>query len=122
MNLGLSDKLKLAFPDLVPVGRPLVENPKILDPKWLAGFTSGEGCFLIGLTPSKSNSTGYRVYLVFQLSQHSRDEYLIRSILKFLDCGLVIQRGEAFDFRVTKFKDIWEKIIPFFKKYPGSEE
>ena len=33
MNLGLSDKLKLAFPDLVPVGRPLVENPKILDPK-----------------------------------------------------------------------------------------
>jgi len=32
MNLGLSEELKLAFPDVVPVVRPLVENPKIIDP------------------------------------------------------------------------------------------
>jgi len=32
MNRGLSEELKLAFPDVVPVFRPLVENPKILDP------------------------------------------------------------------------------------------
>ena len=32
MNLGLSDKLKLFFPDIVPVERPIVENPKIKDP------------------------------------------------------------------------------------------
>ena len=28
MNLGLSEKLKVAFPDVVPVVRPLVENPQ----------------------------------------------------------------------------------------------
>ena len=43
MNRGLSKELKLAFPDVVPVVRPLVENPKIIDPHWLAGFTSAEG-------------------------------------------------------------------------------
>jgi len=32
MNRGLSEELKLAFPDVVPVFRPLFENPKILDP------------------------------------------------------------------------------------------
>ena len=34
MNRGLSEELKLAFPDVVPqiVLRPLVENPQILDP------------------------------------------------------------------------------------------
>ena len=32
MNRGLSEELKLAFPDVVPVVRPLVENPKIIDP------------------------------------------------------------------------------------------
>ena len=32
INLGLSDKLKLFFPDIVPVERPIVENPKIKDP------------------------------------------------------------------------------------------
>ena len=32
MNLSLSGKLQLAFPDLVPVVRPTVDNPKFLDP------------------------------------------------------------------------------------------
>jgi len=32
MNRGLSEKLKLAFPDVVPVVRPLVKNTKIEDP------------------------------------------------------------------------------------------
>ena len=34
MNHGLSPKLKLAFPDIVPqiVVRPLVENQKVHDP------------------------------------------------------------------------------------------
>ena len=33
MNRGLSDKLKLAFPYVVPVVRPLVELPKTIDPQ-----------------------------------------------------------------------------------------
>ena len=32
MNLGLSEKLKEEFPDVVPVVRPLVLNQKIQDP------------------------------------------------------------------------------------------
>ena len=32
MNKGLSEKLKLAFPSVVPVLRPLVENSKTIDP------------------------------------------------------------------------------------------
>jgi len=31
MNHGLSEKLKLAFPDVVPVERPKVETPKTID-------------------------------------------------------------------------------------------
>ncbi len=46
-NLGLSEKLKLAFPDVIPVVRPLVPAPLIKDAGWLAGFVSGEGCFMI---------------------------------------------------------------------------
>ena len=33
MNRGLSDELSAAFPGIVPVVRPLVENPKIHDPQ-----------------------------------------------------------------------------------------
>ena len=33
LNLGLSDKLKLAFPDVVPAERPIVELPRTVDPQ-----------------------------------------------------------------------------------------
>ena len=39
MNLGLSESLQAAFPDLLPMSRPLVNNPTI-DPEWIAGFAS----------------------------------------------------------------------------------
>ena len=47
MNLGISDELKIVFPDVIPVTRPIVKNQIIEDPQWLAGFTGGEGCFMI---------------------------------------------------------------------------
>jgi len=45
MNLGLSDYLKTAFPDVIPKIRPLVKNKTIADPQWLAGFAAAENCF-----------------------------------------------------------------------------
>jgi len=62
-------------------------------------------------------SLGFQVILVFQLTQHSRYEKLMRSLIEYFDCGNIRQRGEAFDFIVTKLSDIENKIIPFFQKY-----
>ena len=117
MNLGLSDKLKVAFPDVVPVERPLVELPQTIDPQWLAGFTDAEGSFLIKVTPSKTK-VGQRVQLIFQLTQHSRDEKLMRSLIELLKSGKIHKDRDSYKFCVTKFDDIVNKIIPFFKKYP----
>ena len=118
MNLGLSEELKLAFPDVVPVVRPLVENPKNIDSNWLAGFTSGEGCFLINIVKSQRYKLGEAVQLVFKITQHEREEQLIREAgIEFLNCGNIYKNREAFDFTVSKFQDIDEKIIPFFLKY-----
>jgi hypothetical protein len=49
MNYGLSEKLILAFPDIVAVKRPLVNCQEIADPNWLAGFTAAEGCFQVSI-------------------------------------------------------------------------
>ena len=117
MNLGLSDKLKLAFPDVVPVERPLVEVPLTIEPEWLAGFTCAEGCFFILITESKTSSVGHKVQLVYQLTQHARDQILMFSIKEFHNCGNVTKDRDCLKYRVTKFQDVCEKIIPFFKKY-----
>lgn len=47
VNLGLSEELKAAFPNTIPVPKPIVEDQEIKDPNWLSGFVSAEGCFLI---------------------------------------------------------------------------
>ena len=116
MNRGLSDKLIVAFTDVVPVIIPLVENPQGLDPNRLAGFTSGEGCFLLRITKA-TTKLGFSVQLVLEIVQHARDKQLLISMMKYLDCGSIIIYKNACFYRVTKFADVTEKIIPFFQKY-----
>ena len=60
---------------------------------------------------------GEAVQLFFQVTQHSRDKKIMRSLIGILNCGEIYIKGEAFDFRVSKFNDIIKIIIPFFQKY-----
>jgi hypothetical protein len=83
----------------------------------------------LNISPNKPNP---QVQLVFQLTQHSRDEKLMRGLIEYLGCGNVRQKRESFVFIVTKFEDLLYKIIPrglpassrfsggrsFFNKYP----
>lgn len=118
-NDGLTDQLKTAFSDAVPVQRPIVVDQVIQDPNWVAGFTTGEGCFLIDIFKS-SVKLGSASKLRFSITQHSRDEQLLRSFVAYLGCGYYIPRasGNAGDFFCSKISDLLDKIIPFYTKYP----
>lgn len=124
INLGLSDVLKTAFPNLDPVLRPKVEATENPDPNWLAGFIDGEGCFYIGIYESKKYKAGACVQLRFSISQHSRDAELMRNIVNALGCGRLQehQKKSAVEFVVTDVWGIVEKIIPYFDKYPLCKE
>ena len=120
LNIGLSDKLKKAFPKVVAVNRPIVPNQNIPDPMWIAGFTSAEGCFLVNIKQSKTISLGYQTFLRFQITQHIRDRFLLINIINYLGCGHLREgkNVEFLDIEVQKLSDIHDKIIPFFIKYP----
>jgi len=85
----------------------------------LAGFVSGEGSFGVQIYKAKTK-LGEAVKVIFTITQHIRDEQLMLNLIKYLDCGNVTKRNreEAVDFKVFKFSDINNKIIPFFEKYP----
>lgn len=118
LNLGLSESLKTAFPNIIPVLRPEVANITIPDGEWLAGFTSGEGCFFVSVNKSSTHVSGFQVQLIFQITQHSRDERLIQSLISYLDCGkLVTSSDNKVQFRVEKFMDNFDKIIKFFDNH-----
>lgn len=118
MNNGLSDELKVSFPNIVPVSRPLMEAATIPHPFWLAGFTTAEGCFLINLIRSSAMRVGFQVRLVFTISQHNRDKQLMTTIIKYLGCGNTYDNRGSVDLVISKFKDLENKVLPIFEKYP----
>lgn len=65
MNLGLTEALIKALPEITPYPRPVVKDEKLINPYWLAGFVSGEASFFINIRRSSSNLIGYQVILFF---------------------------------------------------------
>jgi len=139
MNKGLSDELKEAFPNTknlslseaagatqVFIHKPadcqscslIPPSAEIPSPFWLSGFTSGEGSFRIKLY--KSSSLEKLAGLNFSISQHIKDEPLMRSLVSYFGCGRYTARSNKplGEYECTKLSDINEKIIPFFIKHP----
>jgi hypothetical protein len=120
MNLGLPAKLMLAFPNVLSIKIPNIENLKVQNPNWISGFTSGDGCFHVSLSKTSFTKTGYRVNLRLQLTQHNRDNKLLKSLIDYFKCGRVEEnlKTSISYYVVTNFNDITNIIIPFFDKYP----
>ena len=120
LNLGLSDELKTAFPEVVPVNRPIVSNQNIPDPMWIAGFTSAEGNFDVRL-PQSNSKTGYRVQLRFRITQHTRDLKLMEKIVQYFGAGQIYKYTKsAVHLNIVDFSLITTKIIPLFQENPWS--
>jgi len=119
LNLGLSDILKISFPNLIRIERSKVNFPISINPYWIAGFMSGDGCFSIGIYKSSKYKIGYGIILQIIFSQHSRDEVLFNNIKKVLGCGNIIKYStkNIILLKVSNFKDIYYKMIPLFNEY-----
>lgn len=91
----------------------------IKDFNWLAGFTDAEGCFFVSVRESRQSKFNEAVSLRFVLTQHLRDEELMRSLVTILGCGRYISRPnrDFGEFVVERFSDINEKILPLFEQY-----
>jgi hypothetical protein len=57
------------------------------------------------------------VQLEFVITQHVRDEQLMKNQIELLNCGILYRYGGTIRLKVTKFDDLENKIIPFFSKY-----
>jgi LAGLIDADG endonuclease len=118
-NLGLSTKLKMSFPHIIPAPRTEIKNKIMPDLYWFVGFTNGDGSFAIRKSKNSTLRHGYQYSLSFEVSQHSRDIDLFKSLKDYFGCGKVIKdtKQERCRFFVTDSKDNQTKIIPIFKKY-----
>lgn len=91
---------------------------------WVSGFADGESCFGIHSGKHKRGDSVNRT-INFIIKLRDDDTEILYQIQKALDCGTVRgyknpYRGEnrACAFTVSKVSDLFEKVIPFFEKYP----
>jgi len=78
---------------------------------------SGEGCFTVNIKQVEGKRIT-SINFIFFIAQHSRDELLVRNLVDYLSCGYLYRKSSGMvEYRVYKFSDIVEKIIPFFHKH-----
>ncbi len=90
---------------------PLINNTKLfstqntsnkLDPNYITGFTDGEGCFYIGISPNSKYDSGFRIKLSFQIGLHEKDKELLNLIKYYFGLGKIsILAGDLVLYRVT---------------------
>jgi len=116
---GVSKKVFKFYPKAFD--RLSVNLPTNLNPYWVSGFISGDGCFSIIIRESKSYKLKKQVVCSFHVTQHIKDIKLINLLSKFFNCGTVYLRSnssERCDFVVQDINSILSKIIPHFDNYP----
>ena len=86
----------------------------------MAGFVSGEGCFFIKTSKSKTHKLGMSVTLNFFVTQNIRDAYLLESFVQVFGCGSfsIVEKSGIGTFAVRNLSYIVNNIIPFFEEYP----
>ena len=92
---------------------------------WIIGFTDGEGCFSVGVFRNRIMKSGWQVFPEFVITQGEKSLFALEEMQKFFKCGKIFinkrydnHREPLYRYCVRSRKDIQEKIIPFFQKYP----
>src|SRR3989344_1567788 len=94
---------------------------------YIAGFVDGEGCFALKFRRDRQKNVGsqkVREYFYwgaeFVIQLRSDDSRILNLIKDVLSCGSVnfLKKSEQVRYSVQNIKDLKEKIVPFFEKYP----
>ena len=96
-----------------------------LNPHYMAGLVDGEGCFSVTFNRHKNNRL-LEVRLLFEIELREDDKEILERVRETLGCGniyyLNYERYKKwrphYKYKVSNLRDITQKIIPFFKKYP----
>ena len=90
---------------------------------WIVGFVDGEGCFSVSVFKNRTSKSGFQVMPEFVVTQGEKSLSVLEEIRNFFACGSIFinrrydnHKENIYRFCVRAFKDLDEKIIPFFKQ------
>lgn len=89
-----------------------------INPNWVTGFSDAESSFVLGIYASESRSSGWRVAPEFKITLHTRDEFVLEKLQAFFGVGVINKYMNTVNYKVRKFEDICNIIIPHFSNFP----
>lgn len=89
-------------------------------PGWVSGFTDGEGCFSVSFNKREKLSVGVEVRPSFSIGQKAHSRESLDKLQNYFKCGAIrySSKDGLYKYEVRNLNDLFEKIIPFFEKYP----
>lgn len=91
---------------------------------WIVGFVDGEGTFSVSFNKNITTSSGWQIFPEFVITQGAKSLFALEEIQKFFECGKLYEnrrkdnhKENLYRFCVRSFKDLEEKIVPFFQKH-----
>lgn len=87
---------------------------------YLSGYSDGEGSFCISFSPRSKLRIGLEVRPSFSVSQNEDRSEVLRLFQETFDCGTIRpdRSDKTFKFETRNLKNLIEKVIPFFKRFP----
>ncbi len=88
--------------------------------QYLSGYTDGEGSFCISFSPRPKLKTSLEVRPSFSVSQNGDRQEVLAVFQRYLECGTIRRNpsDRTFKYEVRSIKDLMQKVIPHFLKYP----
>lgn len=89
--------------------------------EYMYGFTDAEGCFYVGIVPSKETKLGWQVIPFFKVSQNPKGKVVLDYFIKRLKCGYIksndtkISSDKSLAYVVRNFQSLTTIIVPFFE-------
>ena len=90
---------------------------------WVVGFIDGEGCFSVSLHKNPTTKLGWQIMPEFVATQGEKSLASLKKLQRFFGCGRIFvnhrydnHRENLYRFCVRSFRELDERIIPFFRK------
>lgn len=112
--------IKIYYGGFINYIKRLIKMQKI-NPNYIVGFIDGEGSFNITISKDIKRSSNHRVVCEMHITQNIHSIKVLETIRDYFDCGIIKVDNNitnTMKYQVNSYKDIANKIIPFFDKYP----
>jgi LAGLIDADG endonuclease len=87
---------------------------------YISGYTDGEGCFTVSISPRAKLLAGWEVRPSFSVSQNRDRAEVLHVIQAYFGCGSIRpdRSDKTLKWETRRLDDLVDRVIPHFERYP----